>query len=114
MTIKKLAQQIAELLLDNQAEEVLVLHVKKLTTLADYFIIATGSVDVHVKGLVDHVQRSLADLKEPVHALRVEGYSNLSWVLIDFGDIIVHVFQPETREYYQLEKLWGDAPVMKI
>ena len=111
MTSRALSRKVAGYLLDKQAEEIIILDLRKLTTLADYFIIATGSVDVHIKAIVDHVQRSLAGLKEPVKPYQVEGYQNLRWVLMDYGDVVIHVFHPEARAFYQLEKLWGDAPV---
>lgn len=114
MTSKLLARKIAGYLRDKQAEDIVILNLSKLTTLADYFVIATGTVDVHVKAIVDHVRRSLTLLDDPVKPSHVEGYTHLSWVLLDYGDVIVHVLRPGTRDYYQLEKLWGDAPVERF
>lgn len=108
---KFLAEAIVESALDKQAQDVLLIDLRSISSLADYFVVVSGTVDVHVKAIVDNIQRELRDLEEPVHALRVEGYSNLFWVLLDYGDVVVHVFHPEAREYYKLEKLWGDAPV---
>lgn len=101
-------------MLDKQAQDVLMIELSPLTAIADYFVIATGSVDVHVKAIVDHVARSLRSVDGGDKPLQVEGYTNLSWVLMDYGDVVVHVFQPARREYYQLETLWGDAKVELI
>jgi len=110
----KLAQKIAVHLVDKQALDIQILDLRKLTTIADYFIIATGTVDVHLKALVDHVQRSLMSTEDSHKPIHIEGYDHLYWVLIDYGDVIVHLFQPEAREFYKLEKLWGDAPVEHV
>ncbi len=114
MDTLKLAKKIAVHLVDKQALDIQILDLRELTTIADYFIIATGSVDVHVKALVDHVQRSLINAEDGQKPIHIEGYDHLYWVLIDYGDVIVHLFQPEAREFYKLEKLWGDAPVEHI
>ena len=101
-------------MLDKQAEDVIILDLRKLTTLADYFVIGTGSVDVHVKAIVDNVDRSLRTAKNPLKPLHLEGYTHLNWVLLDYGDVVVHVFKEESRQYYQLEQLWGDAPIERV
>ena len=101
-------------MLDKQAEDVMILDLRQLTAIADYFVIATGTVDVHVKAIVDHVERSLRSQKNPQKPSHIEGYSYHNWVLMDYGDVIVHVFLPQTRNYYQLERLWGDAAVERI
>lgn len=114
MTSLQLARKIAKFMSDKQAEDVLILDLRDLTTLADYFVIATGTVDVHLKAIVDHVERSLRSLDEAMRANHLEGYTHLRWVLLDYGDVVAHVFQPQVREYYKLEKLWGDAPVERL
>ncbi len=114
MTSHQFAHRIAKYLQDKQAEDVLVLDLRDLSTIADYFVIATGSVDVHVKALVDHVDLSMRTGNPPARPSHLEGYSNLYWVLMDYGVVIVHILQPQAREYYKLEKLWGDAPTEVI
>lgn len=114
MTTKELAEKAAQCMLEKQARDIVILDLKGISPIADYFVIATGEVDVHLKAVVDHVDQSLRELDEPVKPIHKEGYTHLNWVLLDYGDIIVHVFNSEMREYYQLEKLWGDAPTEYI
>ena len=94
--------------LDNhKAAEIRVIDVKALTSLADYMIIAEGQSSTQVRAFTDYVE---FDLKEQgVSPLRTEGYRNSSWVLLDYGDVIVHVFLKETRDFYNLEHLWKDG-----
>jgi len=101
-------------MLDKQADDIVVLDLRKLTTLADYFVICTGSVDVHVRAIVDHIDNTLRTSKSPLKPRHLEGYTHLNWVLIDYGDIVVHVFKQDARKYYQLEQLWGDAPIERV
>lgn len=114
MTAHQLAHTVADLALNKQGEDIVILDLQKLTTIADYFVIVTGHVDVHVKAVADNISRELLKSDEPVKPLHVEGYSHLNWILMDFGDVVVHIFLPETRKYYQLEQLWGDAPSERV
>ncbi len=99
---------------DKQAVDILILDVQHVSTLADYFVIATGTVDVHRKAIVEHIENSLASLPQHIHPRHLEGVRHLYWILMDYGDVIVHVFSPEARNYYQLEKLWGDVPIERF
>ncbi|MFH0881482.1 MAG: ribosome silencing factor [bacterium] len=114
MTSRQLAQTIGDRMLDKQAMDVVIIDLRKVTAIADFFVISTGSVDVHVKAIVDHVERSLKTARAPLRPLHTEGYNHLNWVLLDYGDVVVHVFQPEARAFYQLERLWGDAPIKRV
>ena len=89
------------------AKDVKVLHTTERTILADYFVICTATSSTHVKTLTDECDKALSDLGEP--PLRREGYRGGDWILLDFGSVIVHVFQKDAREFYNLEHLWGDA-----
>ena len=91
------------------AHDVVVLEVGDVLIVADEFVIASASNDRLVKAIVDDVERLVAEagFSRP---LRVEGVDDRHWVLIDYGDVVVHVFLDETREYYELERLWGDVP----
>jgi ribosome-associated protein len=80
--------------------------------LSDVFVIATGSSTTNVQALADHVEEKIKE-SHNIKPLRVEGRTQGEWVLVDFGDIIVHIFQAEPREFYSLERLWGDAPQIK-
>lgn len=94
---------------DMKAEDVMVIDLRGKTSLADAMIIATGRVNRHVSAIADTVVDALKDNGTP--ALRTEGQPACDWVLIDTGDIIVHVFRPEVRQFYNLEKMWGlDRP----
>lgn len=114
MATEQLAHKIADLMLEKQAMDIDILDLRKLTAIADYFVIASGSVDVHVRAIVDHIDRSLRVESPASRPLHIEGYKHLNWVLLDYGDIVVHIFQPEARAFYRLERLWGDAPTERI
>ena len=106
------AETIAEAALDKKALELVALDVHVVTTVADTFIIVTGTSDRHARAIADSIiDRVRAQGEKP---LGVEGYQEARWVLIDLGDVIVHVFQPEARETYDLERLWSDAPALQL
>jgi ribosome-associated protein len=93
---------------DKQGDDVLVLDVRDLITITDYFVIASGSSERQVKTISEEVQRVLKS--RGVKPVRVEGATTSQWVLLDFVDLVVHVFNEEQRDYYRLERLWIDAP----
>ena len=97
-------------LADRKAVDAVVLDLRELTAAADYFVIASGTSDTHVRGMADHVMTELAPRGVRPH--HVEGLSQGRWVLLDYVDFVVHVFHPELRDFYQLERLWGDAAVL--
>lgn len=98
-----------ELLFDRKAVDVTLLDLRKLSSATDYFLIASGRSDTHVTAIADHL---IEELKQAgVRPAGVEGLRGGRWVLVDFVDFIVHVFHPTAREFYQLERLWGDAPL---
>lgn len=105
MNIKKLIDITLDALNDGKALDVTVFEVSKLTSISDYMIIASGRSNRQVSALADRVVE--AAKANGVKPLGVEGKREGEWVLVDLGDIIVHIMHPETREYYQLEKLWG-------
>jgi ribosome-associated protein len=99
----------AELALDRKALDVTLLDLRHLSTATDFFLIATGRSDTHVSAIADHIIDELK--KEGVRPVGIEGMRGGRWVLVDYVDFVVHVFHPAAREFYQLERLWGDAPV---
>jgi len=102
------AEQAAELAQERRAQDIEVLDLRGISSATDYFVIATGTSDVQVKAIANHV---IEELKKDDHRpLHVEGLEGGRWVLIDYIDFVVHVFHPQAREFYQLEVLWGDAP----
>jgi len=103
---------IAKALDDKRAENIDILDISKLTSLGDYFVICSCGSDVQVKACADEVESKAKE--NGFMPLHIEGYRGGSWVLIDFGDIIVHIMDKETREFYSLEKLWDDAQKLEI
>jgi ribosome-associated protein len=101
--------RVVELLFDRKALEVNVLDLRGVSSATDWFVIASGTSDTHVGAIADSVIDGLK--KERVRPLNVEGQREGRWVLIDYFDFVVHVFHPAAREFYQLERLWGDAPL---
>jgi ribosome-associated protein len=110
--IARLARRAAALALEKKASDIKIFEVSQLTTVADFFVICTGSVDTHVRAIYEHIVDELK--KENIRPWHVEGRERYQWVLIDFVDVVVHVFQPETREFYGLERLWGDAKIEEV
>jgi ribosome-associated protein len=101
---------VTRALADRKAVDTVVLDLRELTAAADYFVIASGTSDAHVRGMADHLLTTLAP--QGVRPHHVEGLPQGRWVLLDYVDFVVHVFHPELREFYQLERLWGDATVL--
>ncbi len=95
-----------------KAEDIRVLKVKDITVLADYFVIASGTSSTHVGSLANEVDDKLT--KAGAEMRRTEGNKSKDWVLLDFGSVIIHVFYPEAREHYALERLWADADEIAI
>lgn len=107
-----LIYHIGELLLEKQAEDIIALDVKKLTSVTDFVVICTSKSTTQSKAIVDHVRQEMKD--SDAIPLSIEGYENLNWVLMDYANVVIHVFLPEYREFYDLERLWGDAESFKI
>ena len=97
---------------DLRANELVVLDLRGLTDATDYFVIASGTSDAHVRGIAESVIEKLGRRGHRTH--HVEGLNGGRWVLLDFVDFVVHLFHPETRSFYQLERLWDDAPELLI
>ena len=112
MEIRDCAIAAAEAAADKKATDVVVLDVAAALVITDYFVIATGANDLQVKAIADEMEQRVeaAGLKE----IGREGEAERKWILIDFGDLVIHVFQAETREFYRLEKLWGDVPRLEL
>jgi len=103
----ELAQWAAFAADEKKAREVRILDIRSISSVADYFVICSGTSSTHVRAIADHVEEQLNRKGLPIdHA---EGYQNGRWVLLDFGDLVIHVMQEEERNFYNLERLWGDA-----
>lgn len=108
---EELAHKISAIALTKKAEDVNILNLKDLTSVTDYFVIASGASDTQVKAIIDAIADELEPEVKPWHR---EGYENLRWVLLDYVDVVVHVFQRQVREYYDLERLWADAEIESV
>ncbi len=107
-----IARRAAVILADNKAHDVRLLDLREVTDMADFFIVASGTSDTHVRSSAGHVVETLKAEGIRVHS--VEGMEQGRWVLLDYVDFVVHVFHPTLRSYYQLERLWGDAPSVAV
>ena len=110
---ERILTDIGELAADLKAQDIVALDLRGMIGYADYFLICSGRSDRHAKAIHDAIH---AGLKQRYGLLprRVEGFSEGRWILIDYLDVVVHVFTPETREHYRLEQLWGEAPVVEV
>ena len=106
---KTLAYKIVDLALDKKAKQLVVIDLDGMTGIADFFVLMTGESDTQIKAISDHIVRELRG--QEIRVYHKEGYESLRWVLLDYVDVVVHVFKPETREFYGLERLWGDAKI---
>ncbi|MEO5818803.1 MAG: ribosome silencing factor [Gemmatimonadaceae bacterium] len=111
--ITELAQRAAAILIDRKANDVVLLSLKGVSDMTDYFLIASGTSDTHVRSLGNSV---MEDMKKQVGqtAHHVEGLSQGRWVLLDYVDFVVHVFHPTLRNFYQIERLWADAQIVPL
>ena len=105
----ELARKAGQLALNKKGFDVRILQVAKISSVTDYFVIVSGEADMHVKAIAKAVQEGLLE-ENGVKPYHVEGLAEGNWVLLDYIDVVVHVFQEPTRQFYALEKLWGDAP----
>lgn len=109
---EKAIETIIKALDSKRAEDIQLIGIKDLTIVADYFVIANGTSNTQTKALADEVEFKMKELG--VEPLRVEGYQGATWIILDYGDIVVHVFYKETRSYYNLERLWSDGEQVDI
>jgi len=112
MNSRQLAERCARLLHEKKAEDIQVLDLRKLGAVTDFFVVASGVSSPHVRALAEHVEEDLDRAgQRPWHT---EGYSAERWILLDYVHVVVHVFHPHTREFYLLERLWGDAERIQV
>ena len=103
------ARRISELMLEKKALDVTIIDVRKITTLTDFFVLCTSESQPQSRAITDHIHQEMK--KEKMKAWHIEGYQQLDWVLIDFVNIVVHVFSKNAREYYEFERLWADGTI---
>lgn len=109
---KEMTKLVIGALEDKKAEDIRVIDISEVSVIADYFIIADGSNSNQVQALIDNVEETLG--KKGYHPKQIEGYQSASWILMDYGDIIVHVFDKENRLFYDLERIWKDGTSINI
>ncbi len=107
LTAKEVAYEVTKALDEKKGMNIKLLRITEVSTLADYFLICTGTSNTHVKTLCDYAEATLERLGEPL--LGREGHRGNTWELLDYGSIVVHVFTEEAREFYNLERIWADA-----
>jgi ribosome-associated protein len=111
-TAERKAQRAARAALDKQAIDLVVLDVQGLSSVADYFLVCSGRSTPHIKTISEAIREELKDEgSRPLHA---EGKAESGWLLLDYGDVLMHVFSEDSRAYYALERLWGDAPTLPV
>jgi ribosome-associated protein len=99
-------------MLEKKGEEIVIMDLRKLTSMTDYFVLCSADSDVQIKAIMEHIREQLGS--ESVSPWHVEGTQESSWLLLDFVDVVAHIFRPETRSFYSLERLWGDAKFTEI
>lgn len=112
MDTLEFSYKIAELMLGKKGYNIKFLDLQKLSTIGDYFVICSADSDVQVKAIADEVDKKLS--KMGIKCYHREGYESLNWVILDYFDVVVHIFKNTAREYYGLERLWGDAKVIEV
>ena len=112
MEAKELAKKIFDALEDKKGEDIKIINISEVTVLADYFIIASGTNRNQVQAMADNVEEVLA--KEGAEPKQIEGTRNSNWILMDYGDLIIHVFDEENRLFYDLERIWRDGKELDV
>jgi ribosome-associated protein len=107
-----LTSKIVESAQEANATDIVVLDLRGLTILADYFVIASGRSTIQVKSIAERIEDQL--LEQGEKPLRREGFNEGRWIILDYSGVMVHIFRQEEREFYQLERLWGDAPLLNV
>ena len=112
MTSKELAKLACDALDDKKALEIKVINIENVSTLADYFIIASGTNHNQVQAMADNVDETLG--RAGYQPKQIEGYQNANWILMDYRDIVIHIFDEENRLFYDLERIWRDGTVVEV
>lgn len=112
MDSRQLADEISHLIWEKKGEDILVMDLRRLTSMTDFFIISSVDTDIQARAIIDHVKEQLRS--QGIRHWHVEGSSGSNWVLLDYVNVVVHLFLPETRAFYNLERLWGDAEILTI
>ena len=103
------AQRISELMMEKKAVDIIIIDVRKITTLTDFFVVCTSESEPQTRAITDHINQKMKE--EGVKSWHIEGYEHLDWVLVDFVNIVAHIFSKESRKYYEFERLWADGTI---
>jgi ribosome-associated protein len=115
LSSEQLARRIAETALDKKARDVVALDMRGVVSYTDFFVICTGNTERQTQAIEDAIHQDLKhDGEERLLPQRVEGHSEARWILMDYGDCVVHIFTPSARDYYRLEMLWGEVPGLEV
>ena len=112
LSAERKVRRAAAAVLDKKALDVVVLDVQGVSSVTDYFLVCSGRSTTHVRSIIDAIREELK--QDGIRPLHAEGATESGWVLLDYGDVLVHVFLEDTRIYYALERLWGDAPAVPV
>ena len=112
LSAREVALEVTKALDEKKGIDIKVLRIEKISSIADYFVICTGTVNTHVKTLCDYAEYTMEQLGETM--MGREGHRGNSWDLLDYGSVVVHVFTEEARKFYDLERLWADAEVVDL
>lgn len=107
MGIDKIAQKAYEILEDKKAKKVEIIDISKVSTLADYFIICSGTSTIHIRTMADELDEKMSEAG--FNLIHKEGLESARWILLDFGELVIHIFHEEDRSFYNLERLWADG-----
>ncbi len=109
MSPYKTAQYLAELGQQKKAQQILIMDISKLSSFADYFVIMSGQSNIQVKAIAEHIENEMR--KQDIKPYHKEGYEYQRWIILDYIDVVVHIFKEETRQFYAIERLWADAEI---
>ena len=106
------AKKISDLMLDKKALDIIIIDVHKITTLTDFFVICTSESEPQTRAITDHIYEQMKE--DGMRAWHIEGFQKLDWILLDFVNIVAHVFSKDAREYYEFERLWADGKITRV
>lgn len=112
LSSEELARHCAELAAERRAEHIVILDLRNLSSVADFFVVASAGADVQLRAISDRVEEGMEERGESLW--HREGYENAQWIVLDYVDVVCHFFLREKRDFYQLERLWGDAPRVAV
>ena len=107
-----LVKTITKLIKEKKGYDISIIDIKKLSSLTDYFIICTSDSDPQTRAISNHIKKELS--KKKIKPLQIEGFEYMDWILIDYYDIVIHIFKKEKREFYNIERLWNDTKITRV